>query len=259
MPPTTTTAPTAQPPRWDELPVAANETGALAQQLATVERALRDPNVSGAELAYMAHLQQLAYGRLADFPDWHATVLAALPEQVRPAVVGSLEAGKQLRRMHPVPAKTLPAWRIVQAAPIDELLGYYREAEAEFGVAWYYLAAIHLVETRMGRIRGLSTAGAQGPMQFMPGTWAAYGKGDVNKDRDAILAAGRYLRASGAPGDMAKAVFAYNHDSRYVRAVTLYADVMRNDPAAYRGYHGWQVYYGTVDGPVLLPVGWSKE
>jgi hypothetical protein len=44
-----------------------------------------------------------------------------------------------------------------------------------------------------------------------------------------------------------------------VNALTLYAEVMKGDPAAYRGYHGWQVYYPTNDGPVLLPVGWIKE
>src|SRR3990170_162129 len=88
-----------------------------------------------------------------------------------------------------VPGPNLPtAWRIVEPAPLDELLRYYREAEAEFGVHWSYLASIHLVETRMGRIRGVSTAGAQGPMQFMPGTWAAYGEGDINSNRDAIRA-----------------------------------------------------------------------
>ena len=75
----------------------------------------------------------------------------------------------------------------------------------------------------MGRIRGDSSAGAQGPMQFIPSTWAAYGEGDVNSYRDSILAAGRYLRAAGAPGNMPKAVFAYNHDTRYVAAVTGYA------------------------------------
>lgn len=57
-------------------------------------------------------------------------------------------------------------------------------------------------------------------MQFIPSTWAAYGEGDVNSDHDAILAAGRYLNAAGAPGSMARAVFAYNHDTRYVSAVT---------------------------------------
>jgi len=68
---------------------------------------------------------------------------------------------------------------IVAPPPADELLGHYRAAGDEFGVDWTYLAAIHLVETRMGRIRGTSTAGAHGPMQFMPATWDAYGEGDV--------------------------------------------------------------------------------
>src|SRR5438093_201193 len=181
-------------PRWDELPVAANDAAALAKQLVMVEAALRDPNVSGAQLAWMGHLQQLAYSRLADYPDWKDTVLGALPVSTRSAVLGSLEAGKQLRSMGgPIP-KTLPDWKIVEPAPIDELLGDYREAETAFGVPWYYLAAIHLVETRTGRIRGLSSAGAQGPMQFMPATWAMYGKGDINDTHDAIMGAARPRR-----------------------------------------------------------------
>ena len=121
------------------------------------------------------------------------------------------------------------------------------------------LAAINLIETRMGRIRGDSSAGAQGPMQFIPSTWAAYGEGDVNSDHDSILAAARYLKAAGAPGNMSKAVLAYNHDARYVAAVAAYAEVMHADPAAYRGYYGWQVYVATLDGVTLLPVGWTKD
>ena len=186
-------------------------------------------------------------------------MLATLPPATRTAVSGSLEAGKQLRLLSgPIP-KTLPDWKIVEPASIDDLLRYYKEAEAQFGVSWYYLAAIHLVETRMGRIRGLSSAGAQGPMQFMPATWAMYGKGDINDDHDAILGAARYLTAAGAPGNMQRALFAYNHSQAYVNALVLYAEAMKADPAAYRGYHGWQVYYPTQDGPVLLSVGWIKE
>ena len=251
---------TVSPPNWNEPPVAANDPVVLAKQLAMVETAIRDPSVSGAQLAWMGSLQQLAYSRLQDFPEWKESVLAALPERTRAAVNGSLDAGKQLLALNsgPIP-KTLPNWKIVAPAPIDELLGYYKEAEAEFGVSWYYLAAIHLVETRMGRIRGLSSAGAQGPMQFMPATWAAYGRGDINNDHDAILGAARYLKAAGAPGNMQKALFAYNHSQSYVNALVLYAEVMKADAAAYRGYHGWQVYYPTKDGPVLLPVGWTKE
>ena len=263
---TTTTAPSDSPtpsatpaPNYTELPAAANDAAALATQLSMVEAALRDPKVTDPELGWLGHLQQLDYGRLQDFPEWKETVLGALPEKTRAAVNGSLEAGKQLRLLSgPVP-KSLPDWKIVAAAPIDELLGFYKEAEAEFGIPWYYLASIHLVETRMGRIRGLSSAGAQGPMQFMPATWASYGTGDINNDHDSILAAARYLKAAGAPDNMQKALFAYNHSQAYVNALVLYAEVMKNDPAGYRGYHGWQVYYPTQDGSVLLPVGWIKE
>jgi len=252
--------PTATPaPDWNALPAAASDPAGVAAQLAMVEAAIRDPNVQGAQLRYIGHLQQLLYGRLADYPEWKDAVLAALPDAQRETVKLSLEAGKQLRSLTgPIPTR-LPDWRIVEAAPIDELLAYYKEAQDVFGIDWQYLASIHLVETRMGRIRGLSSAGAQGPMQFMPGTWAMYGKGDVNDNHDAILAAARYLKAAGAPGNMQKALFAYNHSQFYVNALIDYADAMRMDPNAYRGYHGWQVYYPTKDGPVLMKVGWVNQ
>ena len=81
------------------------DAASLAKQLVMVETALRDPNVSGAQLAWMGHLQQLAYSRLADYPDWKDTVLGALPVSTRSAVLGSLEAGKQLRSMGgPIPS-----------------------------------------------------------------------------------------------------------------------------------------------------------
>ena len=255
--PTATPAPT---PNWDEVPVAAQDEAPLAKQLATVEAALRDPAIGGKQLAWYGHLEQLIFGRLADYPEWREPVLAALPEAQRAVVARALDAGKELRKLHSGPApKTLPDWKIVAPPPAETLLGYYREAEAGFGVPWQYLAAIHLVETRMGRIRGLSSAGAQGPMQFMPATWAAYGTGDVNDTRDAIVGAARYLRAAGAPGNMARALWAYNHSDFYVNAIELYAQAMKADANAYRGYHGWQVYYWTEDGPVFLPDGWVKQ
>src|SRR5204862_264363 len=65
---------------------------------------------------------------------------------------------------------TLPAWRITDPAPEAELMSDYREAESQFGVGWNYLASINLIESALGRIQGLSAAGAQGPMQFMPST-----------------------------------------------------------------------------------------
>ncbi len=111
----------------------------------------------------------------------------------------------------------------------------------------------------MGRIRGTSVAGAQGPMQFMPATWAAFGQGDINSDRDSIRAAARYLRSNGAPGNLENALFRYNNSQRYVRAVTAYAEIMRSEPLTLRGYHAWQVYYLTTQGDVLLPVGYRRD
>jgi len=256
-----TPAPTATPvpgPNFDELPAAANNPGDLAKQIIATEWALRDPAATNKQLAWYGHLEQLTLGRLADFPEWRDAVLGELPESLRIAYAGTMDAGKQLRLLAgPIPTR-LPDWKIVEPASIDELMGFYKEAEATFGVPWYYLASIHLVETRMGRIRGLSSAGAQGPMQFMPATWAAYGKGDINDNHDSILGAARYLKANGAPDNMQKALFAYNHSQFYVNALIGYAEVMKNDPLAYRGYHGWQVYYPTKDGPVLLATGWEK-
>ena len=239
--------------------MAADEAGALLEQLVTAERAVRDPAVTGAELAFMGHLQQLVYRRLIERPDLRDAVFSGIPLDLRGAADLNIAAGADLWLFGPVRVRELPEWHIARAAPINDLLRYYREAEAEFGVAWYYLAAINLVETRMGRIRGDSYAGAQGPMQFMPATWDMYGQGDINDPHDAILAAGRYLSATGAPEKIERAIWMYNHDHEYVDAVMKYAEVMRADPSAFRGYYGWQVYFITASGTFLLPEGWSND
>jgi hypothetical protein len=245
--------------RWVGVPVAAGEAVALLDQLVTAERAVRDPIVTGKELAFMSHLQQLVYLRLIEREDLRDPVFNGIPKDIRRAADLNIAAGANLWLWGPVGVTELPAWHIAPASPMRDLLTYYREAEAEFGVPWYYLAAINLVETRMGRIRGDSYAGAQGPMQFMPATWDAFGQGDINDPRDAILAAGRYLSRWGAPEDIETAIWWYNHDHEYVDAVMKYAEVMRDDPTAFRGYYGWQVYYVTANGTFLLPEGWSKD
>lgn len=163
--------------------------------------------------------------------------------------------------MHRTLSDALPAWRIVEPPPAEELLSYYQEAEAAFGVPWHILAAVNLVETGMGRIRGVSVAGAQGPMQFMPATWAAFGDGgDVNDYRDAIMGAARYLAHNGGGrGEIDNALWNYNHSDRYVRGVKHYASVMEQDPNAYRGYHQWEIVYLSTMGDVWLPVGYESE
>ncbi|MFP5220218.1 MAG: lytic murein transglycosylase [Actinomycetes bacterium] len=262
---TATTSPPATAPPVEDPPVdvealpppaVATDPAALTAQVVRAETTLRSGAADPVETARAGMQQQVAYRTLASHPEWQEQVFAAVPPELREAVVAQTDAAAGLFRLAS-PQPRLPQWRIVRPPPADELLGHYGAAAQEFGVGWEYLASIHLVETRMGRIRGTSSAGAQGPMQFLPSTWEAYGEGDIESPRDAIRAAARYLRAHGAPADMDRALYAYNHSDAYVRAISTYAAQMRADERLYRGYHAWQVYYRHVDGDRLLPVGWD--
>jgi hypothetical protein len=254
VPPTTTT--TLFPPGT---PVAAGDPAGVAAQLTAAETAIHTSTTGPDDLARAGHITQVAYLALLNHPDWQAPALAAVPDPLKGVVQANLHAGTELRLLAPRPKDKLPTnWAIAAPFPAPDLQAFYREAEAATGIPWQYLAAINLVETRMGRIHGLSSAGAQGPMQFIPETWARFGQGDINNPRDAILAAARYLKYNGAPQTMDSAIWNYNHSWHYVAAVTTYAEQMRADEAAFRGYYHWQVYYRTVAGDQLLPEGWHS-
>jgi soluble lytic murein transglycosylase-like protein len=154
---------------------------------------------------------------------------------------------------HFSPLKTLPDFRTHAPEPADLLLRYFEKGERRFGVDWELLAAVMLIETRMGRIASSSSAGAQGPMQFIPSTWAAYGLGgDVYEEHDAVLGAANYLHANGAPDDDRGALFHYNPVPAYVTAVTGYANAMSRDPDLFYAYYNWQVFVRTTHGDVRL-------
>jgi hypothetical protein len=234
--------------------VAFETPGSLAARLSTVEAAIRDPATPEPLVDALGREQQGLYRTLSARPDWHQQVVEAVPAGLRPAVQANLVAEAELARLGE-PGPALPRWHIVAPPPAAALVADYKAAEAATGVPWPYLAAIHLTETRMSRIRGNSSAGAQGPMQFMPATWSIYGGGgDINSDHDAIAAAARLLKARGAPSDMGRALFAYNNSDHYVKAVSAYAEVIGADERAYGAYHAWQVYYGDR----LLPEGFSN-
>jgi len=253
---TTTAAAAATNPSTAGEPVAASDAPGLAAQIRKAQAAIDDPATPPAELARQAHTLQVAYRALVNNPSRQQATFALLDGDLRHSSEVNVTAGAKLRSMIKAPKTSLPPWHIVTPAPAEELLGYYREAESSVGVPWQYLAAIHLVETRMGRIRGNSDAGAQGPMQFLPATWKQYGNGgDINSNHDAILAAARYLKRNGAPGDMRNAIYNYNHDQRYVDAVLAYGDEMAARPRAFYGYHQWQVYYVMDTGDRWLPEG----
>src|SRR3954447_21548986 len=108
-----------------------------------------------------------------------------------------------------------------ERATPGELVGLYQAAERRYDVPWSVLAAINQIETDFGRNLGPSSAGAVGWMQFMPATWRVYavdadgdGRADPDNPANAIFTAGAYLRASGAPRDLARGgVGSQHHDA----------------------------------------------
>jgi Transglycosylase SLT domain len=232
-----------------------------SELVAGIDRAqaiIDDPSSTSRELARAGLFEQVATRALQrETPRARRATLAILGAQGAASMRANLSAATALSGIV-LPRRGLPHWRIVQPPAANTLLGYFRAGQAQFGVPWEDLAAIEFIESRFGRVQGLSPAGAQGPMQFMAATWARYGRGSVGDQRDAILGAARYLAANGAPGDIADALYHYNNSLDYVRAVQDYASRMRADVRAYYGYYYWQVLYAHVGGAVILPAGYPK-
>jgi Transglycosylase SLT domain len=178
----------------------------------------------------------------------------AAPPQLVAAQTGALEA---MLAGSEASAQALDFYRI----PLF-LLPIYRAAAAQYDVPWPILAAINEIETNYGTDLAVSSAGAEGWMQFEPGTWLQYGVDALNAGYadpynpvDAIFAAARYLNAAGAAHNLSGAIFAYNHSAEYVESVLLRAQLI----AAYPD-HVIATLTGLVDGrpPVTgKQIGWS--
>ena len=185
--------------------------------------------------------QQRALRLLSRRPDLAGRVLRRQPARRRIADRRILRALRDIRRLNA--SHRAHDVRTGAAEPAGDLLAMYRAAQRRFDVGWHVLAAVNLVESQFGRLRNESVSGAQGPMQFMPATWEAYGMGGNPRDpRDAIMGAANYLRASGAPRSYARALYAYNPSPLYVSAVLSYARVMARRPNAFYELYAWQVY-----------------
>jgi hypothetical protein len=157
--------------------------------------------------------------------------LTTLMSQVK-SVIGA--NGKVVNLVPVVVASKLPVAPVtVQAGQVpSNYLTLYKDSAAEYcpGLSWTVLAAIGEIESGNGVNVGPSSAGALGPMQFLPSTWAIWGiKGfgqsgppDIMNPLDAVPSAARMLCADGATNGAAglsQAIFDYNHATWYVNEV----------------------------------------
>jgi membrane-bound lytic murein transglycosylase B len=199
------------------------------------------------DVALRALYQQRIYRLLARDASLGRRTLVQLDPALGRRSRNLLAAQRELYRL--TPAIAARSVRVGPAAPAAVLLQYYRAGERRFLVPWNLLAAINFVESKFGKLRSASAAGAQGPMQFLPATWRRYGLGgNVHDPHDAVLGAANYLHASGAPRDLRRALHAYNPSPAYVDAVLRYAREMVADRAVFFELYCWQVFVKTPQG-----------
>jgi membrane-bound lytic murein transglycosylase B len=176
---------------------------------------------------------------LAEHPNLSSHVQPLLPAGLRAQMRRLVRAKHDLLRLSS--GGHHRKLKVGTPAPLSDLIAFYRQANQRYGVAWNYLAAINLVETKFGRVKSNSVAGAQGPMQFIPATWRIYGNGgDIRDPHDAILAAANLLHANGAPPRYSRALRAYNDSGLYVDAVTRYAREIAANPYGLYYLYCWQ-------------------
>ena len=229
--------------------------GRLAATLTTTTRRLRralrrwDPAAAVPRVVtYLALHHQRILRLMAGRRQLGDRTLARLPPDVRGEARDTVLGRRDLAAIPRSPGPPARI-RVARAAPAAALRRDYAEAQRRFGVGWSILASVNFVESAFGRVRSASEAGARGPMQFLPSTWREFGLGgDIDDPHDAILAAANYLRHAGAPGDLDRALFAYNHSRSYVRAIRRFAARMRVDEQAFLTYYAWQVFARTDAG-----------
>jgi hypothetical protein len=157
----------------------------------------------------------------------HSSSLAPPPSALTPPLPGALGA----------PISGVPDFFIESFRVPPFLLPIYQAAGTAYDIPWQVLAAINEVETDYGRDLNVSSAGAEGWMQFLPSSWAQYGVDangsgyeDPYNPADAIFAAARYLAAAGGAQNIRTAIYAYNHSQEYVESVMLRAQLLGGTP-----------------------------
>jgi hypothetical protein len=203
----------------------ASRVAAAAKATADATQLAVDSGLAGADVVNQ-RLQQLqaVLGQqqaLLDQASAHAKTLQAVKDAAA-ALAASRAAAAQ---------DGAEAAQAADAYPIPPLYRalYHNASTTCPGLSWTVLAAIGQVETHHGSGTMVSSAGALGPMQFLPATFVQYardgdrdGKANIVDPADAIYSAAAYLCANGAGHGgpaLYTALWNYNHADWYVQLV----------------------------------------
>jgi cell wall-associated NlpC family hydrolase len=150
------------------------------------------------------------------------------------------------------------------------MLTLYQQAATTCpGLPWSILAAIGKAETDHGRAKNqVSTAGAVGPMQFLPATFTEYARpvppGGADPatpwdPADAVFAAARLLCSAGAKDgkDIPRSLLAYNHSTAYQAEVLSYARQYADTVPAASGAAAKVIAY--AQGQLGVPYAWGAQ
>ncbi len=228
---------------------------ALAGSAVAQAVSLAAPRRQVSALTPVADTQHVVVPPAIPLDDWGGALVQQAP--IGGVVLAAPAAARQVGSPGSIPTLTLGIYQRTSEAT--------RASNPSCHLAWPLLAAIGLIESNHGRhtellngrqvvlgpvLDGHGFAAvpdtdhgrldgntqwdrAVGPMQFLPSTWATYGR-DANADgtadpqdgADATAAAAAYLCAAGGnlsqPAGLARAVMAYNHSSAYVQHVLIY-------------------------------------
>lgn len=204
-------------------------------------------DAAGFDFRQAARQEELRLYELASYASVQSSVVPLLPSDLQAPFDNSISAMHSLYILAGIDQYYLVNVHFThaysEAQPLSALRSYYLEAQQRYGVDASYLASINFIESNFGRINGPSSAGAQGPMQFLPSTWTEYGQGgNINDPHDAILAAARYLQRNGAPYNMRNAIWHYNNSFDYVDSVEAFARAYRADPGWLDRMYYWNTF-----------------
>ena len=234
--PTTSAAPSSEATAAEAAAPAPEEAASTGEAAAPEEKAADpvSPFQQGTTLAPETGAQAPAKKAGPKPTPSGGTTAGKLPPASTPETASSGDEGAEgaLPAPSPIEALTipdLPASTCAATGVPPLLIPIYQRAAATYGLGPQgpaVLAGINEVETAFGTNLNVSSAGAEGWMQFMPSTWETYGVdangdgvADPNNPEDAIFAAASYLSAAGMPADTYGAIYAYNHADWYVAEV----------------------------------------